>query len=157
MKAMAVAVMSAALLATPALAQQQQPQQGNAVGNLLENLGRSLNGQENPSQPQGNDRQTYDETSQQYRSESKQQLQQDNQRLEAARNRIDAALASLHQEMTRRGIAAGSNGEGYGSSTPPENSQNGSGYNRTNGGNHSNELNSGSGYSAPNKAEPQQR
>jgi len=106
---LAIAVMASALLATPALAQQNQG--GGNLGNMLEDIGRSLNGQSNPPQQnyQNTYQQTYNESQRQYRNESDQQLQQDEQRLSAAWNRLRAASQALDQEMSRRGMRTGSN------------------------------------------------
>ena len=130
MKRLVLALLTSTIFAVPAVAQQQP--QGNSLGNTLEGIGRSLNGQNDQAPYSGNSRndrqQTYNDTAQQYRSESNQQLQQDNQRLQAAQNRLDAASQALHQEMRRRGMAAenNENGQGYsGSSVPPNDDQTG--------------------------------
>ncbi len=123
MNKLAIAVMAGALVAAPAFAQQNQG--GGNLGNMLEDIGRSLNGQSNmPSQNYQNSyQQTYNESQRQYRNESDQQLQQDDQRLRAAWNRLQAASQALDQEMARRGMRQGynqnsRNGENYsGSST----------------------------------------
>ncbi len=152
---LAIAVMTGALMAAPALAQQNQGQ-GSNIGSMLEDLGRSLNGQGNaPANPQQDYQQTYDRSAQQYRSASNQQLQQDEQRLNDARARLDAASHALDQEMSRRGMQVGSNQNRYngpnngnysGSSTAPGyGSERNGGYTAPNGG-----YSSGGNYNGPN-------
>lgn len=109
MKRMAIALLTSALIAAPAFAQQGQG--GNKLGNTLESIGRSLGGQQAPqsatTSPQSAYQQTYNESLQQYQNENPQQLQQDQQRLSDASNRLNAAQQALSQEMSRRGTANG--------------------------------------------------
>ncbi len=113
MKRLAVAFVATALMASPALAQQS----GNGLGNLLENLGRSFNGDNSQTYRGGNSQseyqQTYNDSQRQFRNESDQQLQRDDQKLRDAWNRLRAASQALDDEMSRRGIRTGSNENGY--------------------------------------------
>jgi len=149
---LAIAVMTGALAATPALAQQTQSQgQSGNLGNIIEQVGRSLSGSNAPGNAQQDAQQTRDQTAQQYRSATNQQLQQDRQRLDDAQARLNAASQALDQELSRRGMRVGSNQSGYsgddhtgnrsegmsGSSVPPGygKMQNNSGGSSENGGN----------------------
>lgn len=90
MKRLAIALVTGTLMTAPAFAQQngQQNHGGGSVGNILENMGRQLNGQGNPQggneSPGAARQQTYGSSEQQYRNASDQQLQQDRQRLDQA-------------------------------------------------------------------------
>ncbi len=126
MKRLAIALMASALMTVPALAQQNQ----GGLGNILEGIGRSLNGQSNPPPSSGQSyrntyQQTYNDSQRQYRNESNQQLEQDDQRLRAAWNQLQATSQALDEEMARRGMRTGYN-------------QNQNGYNGPNGGNYNN-------------------
>lgn len=115
MKRLAIAMVASALMAVPAVAQQSQ---GSNLGNVLENIGRSLNGQSGPP-PQSNQsyqnayQQTYNNSQQQYRNESNQQLEQDEQHLQSAWNQLHATSQALDEEMARRGLRTGNNQNGY--------------------------------------------
>src|SRR6185437_5602341 len=110
-----IAVVTGALAATPALAQQTQSQgQSGNLGNIIEQVGRSLSGNGSAGNTQQDAQQTRDQAAQQYRSASDQQLQQDRQRLNDAEARLDAASQALDQEMSHRGLRVGSNQSGSG-------------------------------------------
>jgi hypothetical protein len=114
---LAIAVVTGALAATPAVAQQTQSQgQNGNLSNIIEQVGRSLSGNGSAGNAQQDAQQTRDQTAQQYHGASDQQLQQDRQRLNDAQARLGAASQALDQEMSHRGLRVGSNqsGSGYG-------------------------------------------
>src|SRR5262249_23184306 len=105
---LAVSLVAGSLVAMPALAQNQGG--GDALGNVLQGIGRSLNGQENPPPSRGGSyrqriyQQTYNDSARQYQNESDDDLNRDNRRLSDAWNRLRAASQALDQEMSRRGM-----------------------------------------------------
>jgi len=109
---LAIGVLAGSMIAMPALAQNQG---GDNLGNVLQGIGRSLNGQENPPPNRGGGyqqriyQQTYNDSMRQYQNESDDQLQRDNQRVRDAWNRLHAASQALDQEMARRGMRTGYN------------------------------------------------
>jgi hypothetical protein len=105
----AIGVVAGMLVALPALAQYQGG--GNTLGDVLQGVGRSLNGQDSPP-PGGRQRvyqETYNDSVRQFQSESDEQLQRDSWRLRNAWNRLHAASEALDQEMNRRGMRTGYN------------------------------------------------
>jgi hypothetical protein len=110
-KRLAIVLLASVVMTAPALAQQNQG--GNSLGNVLQDLGRSLSGQNNPPPSSRNYQnayqQTYNSSLQQYRNESNQQLQENDQRLSDAWNQLRAASQALDDEMSRRGMQTGNN------------------------------------------------
>ena len=105
-----IGVLAGSLVAMPALAQNQG---GDNLGNVLQGIGRSLNGQENPPPNRGYQQriyqQTYNDSLRQYQNENDDQLQRDNGRVHDAWNRLHAASRALDEEMARRGMRTGYN------------------------------------------------
>ena len=111
-----------ALLATPALAQQQQPQQQSPLGSTLENLGRALQGQGGGSGDRGLDRndrssrqdaydRAYRDNAQAFRNSSDDELHRSDRQISQAWTELQAASRALDDEMARRGAAGSTRGD----------------------------------------------